>query len=180
MRIKLKDLLREMSLNQGMWMAIPHSELDQYEQQIYELIQNAYKEIGGNLKFKNVADILNPKNDYEVIDLDADNQPNAVSASKNTPVGTKFVASGHDGSKEAKRALVTHRLGQLKHPGYFIEASGRVKDILIAAHIPAVDDQVAVTKALGGKTIEWHGDGTYTREIQGEKVVKMMFGKPRV
>ena len=37
-----------------------------------------------------------------------------------------------------------------------------------------------VRKVLKGKDIDWHGDGTYTRNIAGELHKKMLIGKPRV
>jgi hypothetical protein len=178
--MKLKDILHELQLEKGTWVPIPHEELPDYEKQIFDLITTAYKELGGNLKFRSPADIFDPRKEYEVIDLDNDQQPNALSVSKQTPAGTKFVGTGHDGTKQAKRAVVQHKAELLRHPGYYIEASGRIKDILHAYKIAVVANEADVVKALGGKAIEWHGDGTYTREINGERVEKMMFGKPRV
>jgi hypothetical protein len=178
--MKLKDILIEMALEKGRWTSIPHDELRQYEESIFKLIQTAYKDIGGNIKIKSPTDVIDPRKEYEVIDLDSDNQPNAVSIGKNTPAGLKFVGTGHDGSNEAKHAILYHKLDQLKHPGYYIEASGRLRDILIAKHITVVMDKDTVEKALAGKSIEWHGDGTYTREIGGVRVEKMMLGKPLV
>jgi len=177
--MKLKRIVENIYLERGKWTLIPHEEIDQFEKRIFDLISAVYAPIGGNPNFKNPDDVKNSKNDYEALELDQDGQPEAVSVSKDVPAGTKLVATAHDGSKEAIRTIFRHKIELLNQTGYFAEVSGRVKDILLANNVPVVNDEETVKKALSGKNIEWHGDGTYTRDIGGMKYRKMMVGKPR-
>jgi hypothetical protein len=178
--MKLKDILIELALNKGEWQMVPHEEIAQYEQTLLDLINTAYKGIGGNPNFKTTKDIENPKNDYEVVDVDGDTEVDAASISKKTHAGIKLVATAHDGSNEAKKAIIMHKIDLLKTSGYFAEVSGKLKEILIHKGIPIIMDKDIVEKALAGKKITWHGDGTYDREIAGQIFTKTMVGKPKV
>jgi hypothetical protein len=92
----------------------------------------------------------------------------------------KFVATGHDGSRAAKSAVINHKAELLKKRGYYVEVSGKIQDIFLAKGVQPVTDEATVRKVLKGKDIEWHGDNTYTRNIAGELHKKMLIGKPRV
>ena len=178
--MKLKDIITEIHLEKGKWTVIPHNEIEQFEQRILDLIQRTYAPIGGHPNFKTTKDIANPKNDYEVYDKDGDQQPDATSITKKTPAGIKMVGTAHDGSKDSIRTIIRHKIDLLNPRGYFAEVSGKMKDILVNNNVPVVNDQATVEKALAGKTITWHGDGTYSREIGGHTFVKTMVGKPAV
>ena len=178
--MKLKKILDEIRLEQNKWEVIPHNEIAQYEDIILKLIQRTYANIGGNPNFKTPADVRNPKNDYEVLDNNGDEAPEATVVSKNTPAGTKIVAAGHDGQRESIRTILRHKIDLLHTSGYFAEVSGKLKDILLNNGVPVVDDKDVVEQALAGKKIEWHGDGSYTREVGGIAYTKVMVGKPKV
>ena len=115
-----------------------------------------------------------------MIDLDDDGDIDAVNVSKRKAAGEKFVATGHDGSREAKRAVITHKIDRLKKPGFYVEVSGKIKDILLKAGVPQVTDQATIEKALAGKDIIMNDDGSYTRSIAGTKHEKIMLGTPLV
>ena len=176
--MKLKQILNEIELEKNKWMLIPGDEVEKYEQRILSLIDTAYTKIGGNPNFKSVGDVRDKKNNYDVIDVNSDNSPDAVSVEKNTASGRKLVATGHDGSKDAKRAIIMHKIELLKKVGYFGEVSGDLKDILISRGVPVVTDESVVRKTLNGKDIVWNGDGTYQREIAGQTFTKTMVGMP--
>jgi hypothetical protein len=180
--LKLADLLKELDIPKNKWTSIPHNELDGFKKQIYSLIHTAYSEVGGHPNYINADSVSKEAadTDFEVIDLDDDLDVDGISASKKTQSGTKFVATGHDGSKAAKSAVINHKAEMLKHPGYYVEVSGKIQDIFLAKGVPPVNDEAIVRKVLKGKDIEWHGDGTYTRNIAGELHKKMLIGKPRV
>ena len=99
---------------------------------------------------------------------------------KRKAAGEKFVATGHDGSREAKRAVITHKIDRLKKPGFYVEVSGKIKDILLKAGVPQVTDEATIKKALAGKDITMNDDGSYTRSIAGTKHEKIMLGTPLV
>jgi len=176
--IKFLDIVKEMALSKGQWQPIPTSELKDYEDEIFDLISTAYAPIGGHPNYKSPSDIT-PDEEYEVIDLDSDPGIDAVSVAKQKPSGIKFVATGHDNSPQAKSKIVNHKAELLKRTGYYIEVSGKIKDILLAKGVEPVDDEFLVRKVLKGKDIVWNGDGSYDRVIGGEKHRKVMMGKPK-
>ena len=70
------------------------------------------------------------------------------------------------------------KIDKLKNPGFYVEVSGKIKDILINAGVPVVTDETTIHKALAGKEIEMNDDGTYTRKIGGSKHTKTLLGMP--
>lgn len=176
--IKLMGLLGEIELPKNEWVPIPTSELKDYENEILNLIQNAYKPIGGNPNFKNKQDVTSQGADYEVINLDDDEDIEGVSVSKQRPGGEKSVALGHDGSKDAKSAIIKRKVQKLKQQGHYIEASGKMAEILIGKGVTVVTDPKVISKALKGKDIKMNDDGTYQRYLGGKLHTKMMLGKP--
>jgi hypothetical protein len=177
--MKLLSILREIKLENGKWESIPKDEIDFYKNKISDLINTAYSQIGGNLKMKSPADITPDKN-YDVIDLDNDNDINAVSVTKDTHVGSKIVAIGHDGTSKAKKSILTRQIKELNNRGFYVEASGKLKDVFVRRGVEIVNDEEVVRIVLKGKNIEWVGDGTYFREIAGNRILKALLGKPRV
>jgi hypothetical protein len=179
--IKLKSLLSEIDKNK--WTKLTQSEKQQYKDEIFNLIQNAYAYIGGHTNYKSANDVTGAEGDaeYEVIDLDRDDEIDAVSISKKHPAGIKFAATGHDGSKPAKSAVINHKADLLKKSGYYVEVSGKIKDILISKGAPIVTDPEVIQKVLVGKEIKnINSDGSYVRTIAGHDHEKIMLGHPKV
>jgi hypothetical protein len=179
--IRLKSLVNELNINKNNWNQLSKTEADPEKDQILALIQNAYKEIGGHPNFQKPSDVTSGEggDSYEVIDLDDDNEIDAVTVTKDKPAGHKLVAMGQDGTPSAKKSAIDHQVANLKTLGWYIEASGKIKDILIAKGVTPVEDEAIVRKALDGKEIVWHGDGTYDRKIGSEMHTKMLLGRPK-
>ena len=120
--IKLVDLLNEIDIPKNKWVTIPASELKDYSEEIYKLIDNAYAPIGGHPNYKSADNVSGSESDaeYEIIDLDNDPEIDAVSAAKPKAAGKKFTATGHDGSSAAKSKVVNHKADQLKSGGHHI------------------------------------------------------------
>lgn len=180
--IKLIDILKEIDIPKDKWTVIPSSELKDYEDEIFDLISNAYAQIGGHPNYKSSSDVSGAEggSEYEVINLDSDPDIDAVSVAKDKTGGKKFVATGHDGSSPAKSKIINHKAQLLKQPGHYIEVSGKIEDILKAKGVEPVADEELVRKVLGGKEIEWLGNGRYKRTIGGKKYEKLLMGKPAV
>ena len=180
--IKLVDLLNEIDIPKNKWVTIPADELKDYSEEIYKLIDNAYAPIGGHPNYKSADNVVGKEADaeYEIIDLDDDPEIDAVSAAKPKAAGKKFTATGHDGSSAAKSKVVNHKADQLKSGGYYVEVSGKIKDIFKAKGVEAINDEELVRKVLKGKEIEWLGNGEYKREIGGKVFTKALMGKPTV
>jgi len=166
------------------WDKLSKSELDDYSGEIIDLISTAYSYLpGGHSNYSSDSDIEKEADrgaEYEVTDLDADGDIDAVSVSKKKPSGEKFVATGHDGSSPAKRAVITHKIDRLKQPGYYVEVSGKIKDILLKAGVPQVTDEATIEKVLAGKDVTMNDDGSYVRSIGGTDHTKILLGRPLV
>lgn len=156
------------------------TELPKFKRDIFELIQTAYNAIGGHANLLNPDDIDTSEGKfYEIVDIDDDGTIDAVSVSKHTKYGEKGVAIGHDGTKEAKRAVINFRIKNLKKRGHYVECSGKIYEILSAAGVPVVNNQEDVEEILG-KKVDWIGDGWYYRTIGGKYMKKIMMGIPDI
>lgn len=174
-------LAEKLELPKNTWQPLTQSELDDLKREIFDLVSNAYQPIGGHPNLKSPSDIPGDLGDlFTVIDLDDDPDPDAVVINKKRPMGHKFVAMGHDGSKAAKSSAINYQVDRLKKKGYYIEVSGSMLDILTAKGVPIIDNEAYVRKVLKGKEITWNGDGTYTREIGNQIKTKVLMGKPKL
>ncbi len=183
MSFSLHKYFKNQYLLEGDWDKLSPTEASDEADDIIELIKSAYAYIGGHSNFKSISDVDKETGrgaEYEVIDLDDDGDIDAVNVSKRKAAGEKFVATGHDGSSQAKRAVITHKIDRLKKPGFYVEVSGKIKDILLKAGVPQVTDEATIEKALAGKDITMNDDGSYTRSIAGQRHQKIMLGTPLV
>ena len=176
--IKLIDLLNELEIPKDTWLPLSANDVKDLEADILNLIDTAYNPIGGHPNYSEVSDIAG--SDYEVIDLDDDPDIDAVTVTKKRSGGAKHVGMGHDGTSPAKRAALGHTITQLRKNSNYIEASGKVSDILTKAGVIQVTDKDTIEKALKGKEIKMYDDGSYSRYLGGKKYIKMMFGKPTI
>lgn len=171
--MKLLNILLEQT-----WRPLSSSEIENDKDELFDLINRAYAPLGGHPNVTDPNDIKSAGDNYSVIDLDDDPEDDATVTYKSRAGGKKLVAMGHDGSKPARQAAVAKTVSDLKQSGYYIEASGKLLDILKAKGAAVVDDEETVRKALKGKEIKWHGDGSYDRVLGGTTHRKMMLGKP--
>jgi hypothetical protein len=174
--LKNNPLLEELPKNK--WVDISPDEKVKYAKDIFDLINTAYAPIGGNLNYKSAADVLGSEADadYEVIDIDDDPEPDALVSYKEKDSGKKLTALGHDGSPRAKSTSLNRMATLLKQPGYYLEVSGKLQDILLAKGAPIVKDKELIQKVLKGKDLEFNEDGTYQRFIGGKKYTKTLLG----
>lgn len=181
--IKLINLLKESDFPQNQWVYLKDEEKEEFADEIFKIIDSAYKPIGGHPNFKSAQDVLGSQKDaeYLVIDLDDDPEIDAVKISKKKEAGTKSVGMGHDGSQAAKNAVIRISALLLKNPGYYAEVSGKLKDILRSKYrSPIVRDEEVIRKVLKGKDIEMNDDGSYQRKIGNKVYTKILMGKPNV
>ncbi len=177
--MKLFKIISELSaFKKDTWRPLTAPELAQSKEEIFLLINNAYAPIGGHPNLNTPEDVSSIGDTLSVIDVDADPEIDAVAVTKRRAGGTKHVAMGHDGGRLAKSSVVNKTADDLKTSGHYIEVSGKILDILKAKGVDVVNDEETVTSVLKGKSIVWHGDGTYTRIIGGEKHRKVLMGKP--
>jgi hypothetical protein len=178
--LKNNPLLTETGFEKNVWFNLTPEEQSEFADEIFDLISNAYAPIGGNPNYKSPDDVVGAEGDakYMVINLDDDDDFDAVKVSKSRGAGIKSVAMGHDNSQPAKSAVINITAIMLKEPGNYIEVSGKLKDILQSKGVPIVTDKETIQQLLKGKDIEMNDDGTYTRYIGGEKHTKTIMGNP--
>ena len=177
--LKNNPLLQE-EFPKDKWVGLDDKEKVKYANDIFDLINTAYAPIGGNINYKSAADVLGAEGDadYEVINIDDDPEPDALSAYKKQPAGNKLAAIGHDGSPQAKSKIINHYADLLKKKGYYLEVSGKLKDILLTKGAPVVTDPEIIKKVLKGKEVKMNDDGTYERYLAGELRTKTLLGNP--
>ena len=179
--LKNNPLLKEAEgFSKNKWIYLTDKEKKEFSEEIFDLISTAYSPIGGNPNYTSPSNVAGSEGDadYMVIDLDNDPEFDAVKVTKKKGQNIKSVASGHDGSKPAKSAIVNITAIMLKQPGNYIEVSGKLKDILLAKGVPLVTDKETIERVMKGKTIEMNNDGTYSRYINGKKYTKTLMGNP--
>jgi len=176
--LKNNPLLEEFP--KGQWVDLSSDEKVEYAKDIFDLINTAYAPIGGNINYKSAADVLGAESDadYEVVNIDDDPEPDALISYKEKDAGKKITALGHDGEPVSKSKSLNKMASLLKEPGYYLEVSGKLQDILLAKGAPIVKDKDVIQKVLKGKKLEFNEDGTYQRFIGGEKHTKTLLGKP--
>tara|TARA_R110000803_G_scaffold10459_1_gene31997 strand:+ start:1723 stop:2280 length:558 start_codon:yes stop_codon:yes gene_type:complete len=171
--------LRE-NFKKNVWITLDKEEQDDFSDEIFDLINNAYAPIGGHPNYKSNLNVIGSEGDsiYSVIDLDDDPDIDAIVVDKKRAGGLKSVAMGHDGSSDAKRAAINIKAIMLKKPGHYIEVSGKLVDILKSKGVPIVADEETIRRVLKGKEIEMNNDGTYQRSLGGTIHTKTLMGNP--
>lgn len=176
--------------NKRGWVAFDKRLLDdEFSEEILDLINIAYKPIGGHAKMRNINDVLNGKYDYwKIIDLDNDNKANIVIFGKKTRYGIKYAGVGHDGSKLAKRTYISAKIDTHSEfgGGHYTEVSDKIADIMIKSNVPTITDPDVITMVLG-KPIKYFGEhpkgkqgyGWYSRKIGGHEHYKLLIGSPK-
>tara|TARA_R110000744_G_scaffold118801_1_gene221728 strand:+ start:1370 stop:1945 length:576 start_codon:yes stop_codon:yes gene_type:complete len=189
--MKLKDILKELDLPKGEYVTPSTADIDDLKQDLYKLVANAYKSIGGHLKYNTADSIKDPNLKFwRVADIDADPEIDVVYFGKETPFGVKHTGMGHDGERENIKNLLKKKSAELKNNGNYVEVSGAAFDSFVGkGGVPTIDDETQVRKVLGdrrSKETTWHGkhpdgkksgNGWYTRQIGGKAVTKTMIGK---
>lgn len=175
----LNEILSEKKLPKNKWVRLKGNDFKEFAEELFDMIQKTYAPIGGHPNYKSPSDI-NPSDAsyWQVIDVDSDDDPDAVSVAKIKPPGKKYVAGATDGEKPSKRAYISSRIDVLKKPGNYVEASHKIADILASNGVPIIDDEDKVRKTLK-KDIVWIGDGYYKRKIGSKMYTKRLFGVPK-
>ena len=159
--------------------------------EIHHLLTTSYAAIGGHVDYKTPEDVMRACQEAGVVvyAIDTDDDPNAdaTNISKRTPFGEKGVASGTDGGREAKDAMIGKRVRELNSPGYYGEVSDAMAAVLLKKGVPVVEDERTVREVLHGKDIEWlgadptgrlPGNGWYRRRLGASLKNKVMVGFP--
>ena len=97
--IKLIDILLE-EYPKGQYIPLGDEEKQQAQQDLFDLISNAYASIGGHVKFRSPSDVMDSGLQFwRAADLDDDPELDVVYFGKVTPFGVKHTGIGHDGNR---------------------------------------------------------------------------------
>ena len=160
--------------------------------EMFGLISTAYAELGGHAKITSPSDVFSDPdwNFWEGVDIHGTDDFDLIMFGQKTRFGLKFSGVGHDGSSQAKRSYIQERGKELQKLGYYVEASGKLAEILISQYkVPIVTDAAEIEKVIG-KSINFTGndtqnpsspgDGWYVRELGGHKHSKILLGRPKL
>ena len=153
--IKLIDILLE-EYPKGQYIPLGDEEKQQAQQDLFDLISNAYASIGGHVKFRSPSDVMDSGLQFwRAADLDDDPELDVVYFGKVTPFGVKHTGIGHDGQRSNIKSLLIRKSGELNSPGNYIEVSGAAFDSFVSkGGVPTIDDEEKVRTILKGKELE--------------------------
>tara|TARA_Y100000310_G_C20471272_1_gene710165 strand:- start:16 stop:663 length:648 start_codon:yes stop_codon:yes gene_type:complete len=157
--------------------------------ELYTLIDTAYKKIGGHFKIQNVGDLPGGYNNWMAADLDDDPEPDVLRFGWSGDGGNKLSGVGHDGSRAAIDAYLAKTAQLLKQEGFYGELSKGIAHIMIKYHnVPYVTNKEDIVKILD-QQVKWVGphpegkypgyDGWYIRNIAGHSEMKILVGRPK-
>ena len=175
---------------------------DEYEEELFKLIDSAYKEIGGYAKIKEPDDVFADTtwDVWKGIDIDDDPNFDIVVWGETTPYGIKSCGVGHDGQDISKSGYLKVKADEFKDmsKNYYGEVSDKLAAILINKFkVPVVEDEEKVREVVGkekvmefagqhpdvtsGKSTEKDhpGKGWYKRKIGGHEHWKILVGNPK-
>jgi hypothetical protein len=158
------------------------ADVEEWSDELVQLVQNAYKDIGGAGEEYKSGDALK-KSDitfWIAADIDADPDADSAAGGKPTPAGTKITVIGQDGSNIAKKEIVTKLIELMRTKGYYSELDPALADKFGLAYIK---DENVIKKVIGSKhQFTMNPDGSYERKIQGlgKTKTKVLVGMPNV
>jgi hypothetical protein len=157
---------------------------------IFNMIDKTYRNIGGYPDFKKSTDLPDNHTDWFAADVDKDPDADITTFGKTKAGNYKLTGAASDGSEPAKAFLI-NKLGKLmKTSGNYAEASDALAHVLITRkQVPFVGDEESIQKLLPGKSFTFLGkhptgkypgyDGWYERDIAGKKLLKIILGNPK-
>lgn len=161
------------------------------EQDIFDLINLSYKNLGGHVKIKSPSDIGKEYPNWMVADINDNPEVDVARLSSPSPEtgGFKGGAVATDGSPEAKAKLYQMLKNFYSTPGNWSEVSGPMAGLLIKKlGLKPLSDEEKVRNILKNKEITWNGSenpetgdnlgvsGWYTRKIGGKEHTKIIVG----
>ena len=175
---------------------------DKYENELFKLIDSAYKAIGGYAKIKGPDDVFADTtwDVWKGIDIDQDPNFDIIIWGETTPYGIKSCGVGHDGEEASRKGYLQVKADEFKDvsKNYYGEVSDKLAAILINKFgVPVVEDEETVREVVGkekvmefagqhpdvksGKSTEKDcpGKGWYKRKIAGHEHWKILVGNPK-
>jgi hypothetical protein len=182
--IKLGNIINELEIPSGKWVDMKMSDVDVSGMKIiWSIYKTAYTSQGLDLSAGSASELQTKYKAIMLIDVDNDTQPDAFIIYKLTSHGNKIaLLAANIKKQDAKRTLVKKAIKLVNTSGWYIEASGKMEDIMKTQNAPIVKDEAKILSILGNeKKPEFVGDGYYTRSLSkvDKRITKRIYGKPR-
>jgi len=154
---------------------------------IFDLVDYAYRTALGepHVGINSPNDVVGKEYDYwEAIDINNDPLADAVLFGKSR-FGVKISGIGHNGEKMSKSKAIQYIIDKLKLPGYWVEASSPIADILKTKGAPIFTDRNKIQKLFkNSEFIQWYDDGSYNRiinnKLRNSSTREYVFGHPKI
>lgn len=155
-----------------------NDEMEFYMDEVWELLQNAYKDIGGFLTAKTQNDLIRKSSMWKLV-----RRPQqgivavAIYTSKNG--GRKLIAVATNGTIEGKDALysiIKEDIKMMNQRQAWAEVSGAMEYLYNKFGGVVVPSKYVQDILRDKEIIEPEDDGHYSREIMGEKHRKIIYG----
>jgi len=156
------------------WINLNYKDLEDYKDEIFDIISNSYSHIGGHLEIQKAIDLTNSDLDFWIAnDIDTDPYIDVAIGGKKTKDGIKLTTMAQDGNKASKMYLLKKVVELVQQKGFYSETSKELADKL---NIPIVKDKIIIQEVVNKPNIKFNDDGSYDRDIHGKRVTKVLVG----
>lgn len=164
------------------WVDLSKEDRIKLKKEIWEIVDIAYKPIGGHVRIVNPESIVNDPDLRFWTATNVDNEPYTDVVIFSRPLnGYKISGWGHDGSKISRKELIKKLISLLKTKDFWIEVSGRPAEVLINSGCVYCELDI-VEKIFPKSIINWIGNGIYTRTLENGEITEeeYLIGNPKI
>ena len=154
------------------------NDVDYFASSLYDLIQNAYSNIGGHIEFSSVDSFKNTDLNFWIAsDIDDDPNADVVIGGKYTEQGIKITLGGQDGSRLSIATMISKIKDLMKQKGFYTEMD---EELARKVKLQPIEDFHVISKVLENKELVNLGNGIYERKIGGKWKRKVLVGIPSI
>jgi predicted SprT family Zn-dependent metalloprotease len=154
------------------------NDVDYFASNLYDLIQNAYSNIGGHIEFSSVDSFKNTDLNFWIAsDIDDDPNADVVIGGKHTDKGIKITLGGQDGSRLSIATMISKIKDLMKQKGFYTEMD---EELARKVKLQPIEDFHVISKVLENKELVNLGNGIYERKIGGKWKRKVLVGIPSI
>lgn len=155
-----------------------YREKKRYVEEVFSMLSESYQNVEGGLLYRSGEELLSKQNNVWKLLFNSDSErPQVIIIWKDTEFGRKMTACGCTQTKVSKQMLLEELHRDLERGNIWAEVSDKIEHWLNRCDVPRLPFRVA-QELLKDKHLIPLGDGYhYTREIQGFRKQKIIFGK---
>jgi hypothetical protein len=175
------EFINELEIPSNRWIDWDLARLDQEGVDlIWKMYTDTYSKEGMDFSADNPNELKTKYKATYLKDVDNDKLPDAFIIYKETAYGNKIALLGTNDKKAAKKDLLEKTISLLRTPGWLLEASLKMEEILSNSNVPYVEDPAIIADIVGkDKKPEMVKHGYYTRLLSKapKRITKRMYGK---